>query len=200
MTARWGEDHPKRWDIEALPTRLNGAVPDHIEIRGEVFAKAWFRRHERRTSLRGPKTFVNPRNAASGSLRQLDPSITAGRPLTLYIYGVGAVSGEWQVTSHFDALAQFKAWGLPVNSEVERVRGIKAAEDYYRRLSDQRSALPYEIDGIVYKVDRYDFQRALGEVAKSPRWAIAQAFPAQEAATTLEAIEFRSGEPGLSLR
>ena len=183
--------------LRALPTRLNGAVPDHIEIRGEVFMpKRGFDAMNARLASEGQKTFVNPRNAASGSLRQLDPSITAGRPLTLYVYGVGAVSGEWQVTSHFDALAQFKAWGLPVNSEVERVRGIKAAEDYYRRLSDQRSALPYEIDGIVYKVDRYDFQRALGEVAKSPRWAIARKFPAQEAATTLEAIEFQVGRTG----
>ena len=100
------------------------------------------------------------------------------------------------MASHFEALAQFKAWGLPVNPEVERVRGIQAAEAYYRRLSDQRSELPYEIDGIVYKVDRYDFQRALGEVAKSPRWAIARKFPAQEAATQLEAIEFQVGRTG----
>ena len=183
--------------LRALPTRLHGSVPERIEIRGEVFMpKRGFDAMNARLAAEGQKTFVNPRNAASGSLRQLDPSITASRPLTLYVYGVGAVSGGWQVASHFEALAQFKAWGLPVNPEVERVRGIQAAEAYYRRLSDQRSDLPYEIDGIVYKVDRYDFQRALGEVAKSPRWAIARKFPAQEAATRLEAIEFQVGRTG----
>ena len=183
--------------LRALPTRLNGSAPERIEIRGEVFMpKRGFDAMNARLAAEGQKTFVNPRNAASGSLRQLDPSITASRPLTLYVYGVGAVSGGWQVASHFEALAQFKAWGLPVNPEVERVRGIQAAEAYYRRLSDQRSDLPYEIDGIVYKVDRYDFQRALGEVAKSPRWAIARKFPAQEAATRLEAIEFQVGRTG----
>ena len=183
--------------LRALPTRLNGSSPERIEIRGEVFMpKRGFDAMNARLAAEGQKTFVNPRNAASGSLRQLDPSITASRPLTLYVYGVGAVSGGWQVASHFEALAQFKAWGLPVNSEVERVRGIQAAEAYYRRLSDQRAELPYEIDGIVYKVDRYDFQRALGEVAKSPRWAIARKFPAQEAATQLEAIEFQVGRTG----
>lgn len=183
--------------LRALPTRLNGSSPERIEIRGEVFMpKRGFDAMNARLAAEGQKTFVNPRNAASGSLRQLDPSITASRPLTLYVYGVGAVSGGWQVASHFEALAQFKAWGLPVNPEVERVRGIQAAEAYYRRLSDQRADLPYEIDGIVYKVDRYDFQRALGEVAKSPRWAIARKFPAQEAATQLEAIEFQVGRTG----
>ena len=183
--------------LRALPTRLNGSAPERIEIRGEVFMpKRGFDAMNARLAADGQKTFVNPRNAASGSLRQLDPSITASRPLTLYVYGVGAVSGGWQVASHFEALAQFKAWGLPVNPEVERVRGIQAAEAYYRRLSDQRSDLPYEIDGIVYKVDRYDFQRALGEVAKSPRWAIARKFPAQEAATRLEAVEFQVGRTG----
>jgi DNA ligase (NAD+) len=183
--------------LRALPTRLNGSSPERIEIRGEVFMpKRGFDAMNARLAAEGQKTFVNPRNAASGSLRQLDPSITASRPLTLYVYGVGAVSGGWQVASHVEALAQFKAWGLPVNPEVERVRGIQAAEAYYRRLSDQRADLPYEIDGIVYKVDRYDFQRALGEVAKSPRWAIARKFPAQEAATQLEAIEFQVGRTG----
>ena len=183
--------------LRALPTRLNGSAPERIEIRGEVFMpKRGFDAMNARLASEGQKTFVNPRNAASGSLRQLDPAITASRPLTLYVYGVGAVSGGWQVASHFEALAQFKAWGLPVNPEVERVQGIQAAEAYYRRLSDQRSDLPYEIDGIVYKVDRYDFQRALGEVAKSPRWAIARKFPAQEAATRLEAIEFQVGRTG----
>lgn len=183
--------------LRALPTRLNGSAPERIEIRGEVFMpKRGFDAMNARLASEGQKTFVNPRNAASGSLRQLDPAITASRPLTLYVYGVGAVSGGWQVASHFEALAQFKAWGLPVNPEVERVRGVQAAEAYYRRLSDQRSDLPYEIDGIVYKVDRYDFQRALGEVAKSPRWAIARKFPAQEAATRLEAIEFQVGRTG----
>lgn len=183
--------------LRALPTRLNGSAPERIEIRGEVFMpKRGFEAMNARLAAEGQKTFVNPRNAASGSLRQLDPAITASRPLTLYVYGVGAVSGGWQVASHFEALAQFKVWGLPVNPEVERVRGIEAAEAYYRRLSDQRSGLPYEIDGIVYKVDRYDFQRALGEVAKSPRWAIARKFPAQEAATQLEAIEFQVGRTG----
>ena len=183
--------------LRALPTRLNGSSPERIEIRGEVFMpKRGFDAMNARLAAEGQKTFVNPRNAASGSLRQLDPSITASRPLTLYVYGVGAVSGGWQVASHFEALAQFKAWGLPVNPEVERVRGIQAAEAYYRRLSDQRAELPYEIDGIVYKIDRYDFQRALGEVAKSPRWAIARKFPAQEAATRLEAIEFQVGRTG----
>ena len=153
-----------------------------------------------RLAAEGQKTFVNPRNAASGSLRQLDPSITASRPLTLYVYGVGAVSGGWQVASHFEALAQFKTWGLPVNPEVERVRGIQAAEAYYRRLSDQRAELPYEIDGIVYKVDRYVFNVRWAKWPSHRAGRLLENFQHRKRPPSLKPLSFRSDEPERSRR
>lgn len=183
--------------LRNLPQQLPADAPASIEIRGEVFMpSAGFAAMNRKLQAAGQKTFVNPRNAAAGSLRQLDSNITATRPLTLYVYGIGDVQGEWGVESHSQALAQLKQWGMPVNPWVSTVQGIQAAEHYYDKLIQARDDLPYEIDGIVYKVDRYDFQRALGEVAKSPRWAIARKFPAQEAVTQLKSIDFQVGRTG----
>lgn len=183
--------------LRNLPWQLEGNAPDSIEIRGEVFMpKAGFAAMNRRLAEQGQKTFVNPRNAASGSLRQLDPEITASRPLTLYVYGVGRVQGPWQAVTHSQAMEQFKAWGLPVNPLIKTVESIGEAEAYYESLVAQRDDLDYEIDGIVYKVDKFAFQQALGQVAKSPRWAIARKFPAQEAVTELEAIDFQVGRTG----
>ena len=183
--------------LRSLPWRLKGDCPSSIEIRGEVFMpKAGFDAMNRRLAETGQKTFVNPRNAASGSLRQLDPEITASRPLTLYVYGVGQVSEGWDCQAHSQAMAQFQQWGLPVNPWVRCIQGIEAAEAYYQTLVAERDQLEYEIDGIVYKVDPFAYQRALGQVAKSPRWAIARKFPAQEAVTTLEAIDFQVGRTG----
>ena len=182
--------------LRNLPQQLEGA-PASIEIRGEVFMpRAGFEAMNRKLAQAGQKTFVNPRNAAAGSLRQLDPNITATRPLTLYVYGAGRVQGDWPVHSHQQAMDAFASWGLPVNPWVRTVTGIQAAEAYYDQLAQQREQLEYEIDGIVYKIDRYDYQRALGEVAKSPRWAIARKFPAQEAVTQLRAIDFQVGRTG----
>ena len=184
--------------LRSLPHQLiNGPWPESIEVRGEVFMPSkGFAAMNERLAAGGAKTFVNPRNAAAGALRQLDAKVTASRPLDLYVYGVGERIGDWQVASHSEALALLAHWGLPVNRETRCVDGIDAAEAYYRDLSQRRSDLPYEIDGIVYKIDEYQWQHALGAVAKSPRWAIARKFPAQEAATRLEAIDWQVGRTG----
>lgn len=183
--------------LRSLPQRLRGDVPEVIEIRGEVFMpKSGFDAMNEKLAAAGQKTFVNPRNAASGSLRQLDTQITAQRPLTLYVYGMGYVQGAAPFESHSQVMQRFADWGLPINERIRQVSDVEQAEDYYRELVEARDGLPYEIDGIVYKVDRLDYQKALGEVAKAPRWAIARKFPAQEAVTQLEAIEFQVGRTG----
>ncbi|WP_420550682.1 NAD-dependent DNA ligase LigA [Litorivicinus lipolyticus] len=184
--------------LRALPHQLqNGPWPASIEIRGEVFMpRKGFDAMNRRLAATGLKTFVNPRNAAAGSLRQLDPKVTASRPLDLYVYGAGAVVGDLDAATHSETLAQFERWGLPVNPETRCVDSIEAAEAYYEYLSRRRAELSYEIDGIVYKVDEHQWQRELGAVAKSPRWAIARKFPAQEAATQLQAIDWQVGRTG----
>ena len=143
----------------------------------------------------GEKTFVNPRNAAAGSLRQLDPKITAARPLMMYCYAVGRVEGLKGKT-HSELMDHLTSWGLPLCREREVVSGVDGCLAYFDKMGQQRASLPYDIDGIVYKVNRLDWQQQLGFVAKAPRWAIAHKFPAQEEITRVNAIEFQVGRTG----
>jgi DNA ligase (NAD+) len=184
--------------IRAVPVRLRGAaLPPLLEVRGEVYMpRAGFAALNARLAAEGGKPFVNPRNAAAGSLRQLDPRITAGRPLALFAYGVGARRDGDLPATHGATLARLREWGLPVSPEVACLRGIEACLDYQRRLGARRSELPYEVDGVVYKVDEYALQEQLGYVARAPRFAVAHKFPAEEQATVVEAIDFQVGRTG----
>ncbi len=184
--------------IRSIPLRLlGGGYPPVLEARGEVFMpKSGFEELNRRARERGEKPFANPRNAAAGSLRQLDSRITAGRPLDMFCYGVGAVEGDGLPRRHSQILDQLRVWGLRVNPELKVVTGGAGCLAYYRAVLARRDELPYEIDGVVYKVDRLDQQRNLGYVARAPRWAIAHKFPAQEELTRVVAIEVQVGRTG----
>src|SRR6185437_179565 len=154
--------------------------PGVLEVRGEVYMpKAAFNTFNERARKRGERTLANPRNGAAGSLRQLDPRITASRPLAFYAYAVGEVRGGELPDTHSQTLLKLRDWGLPVSPQVEVARDIEGLLAYYRRIGDQRDGLPYDIDGVVYKLDRYDQQREMGFVSRAPRWAIAHKFPAQ---------------------
>ena len=169
--------------IRSVPLQLRGSKPPPVlEARGEVFmTRKSFEALNLRQAARGDKTFANPRNAAAGSLRQLDPSITAERSLDLFFYGVGAIAGWTTPQRHSEILAALRAFGLRTCPEIAVVDGVDGCLEYYGRIGSRRSALAYDIDGVVYKVDRLDWQRDLGFVARAPRWAIAHKFPAQEA-------------------
>jgi len=186
--------------IRAVPLKLQGEIPAVLEVRGEVFMPlAGFEAMNDKARAAGDKVFANPRNAAAGSLRQLDPKITASRPLMFYAYAVGAVEDPAQLLnskSHYARLQQLKGWGVPVCPEIRHVTGLQAALDYQQSILTKRSALPYEIDGVVLKVDDLAQQQALGFVARAPRWAIAFKFPAQEKTTTLVDVEFQVGRTG----
>ena len=183
--------------IRRVPLRLQGEAPTLVEIRGEIYLPLkGFHAMNRRLEAEGAKTFVNPRNAAAGALRQLDPAMTAQRPLDLVCYALGAMeSGELPET-HAEVLEQLRSWGLPVsdlNTVVDSVDGCLAR---YQHLQTQRPELPYEIDGVVYKVDSLALRAELGQVARAPRWAIAHKFPAEEASTRLLDVEFQVGRTG----
>ncbi|WP_207062458.1 NAD-dependent DNA ligase LigA [Motiliproteus sp. SC1-56] len=184
--------------VHSVPLRLRGdGWPARLEIRGEIYLpKAGFEAINERARSRGEKPFVNPRNAAAGSLRQLDPRITAERPLELCVYGVGLVEGEALAGGQVETLTRLREWGLRTNPEMARVCGIEACLEYYQRLAEKRNGLPYEIDGIVFKVDDLGLQRRLGFVSRAPRWAIAHKFPAQEELTLLQGVEFQVGRTG----
>lgn len=184
--------------VRSIPLRLLGeGYPPVLEARGEVFMpKSGFEALNRRARERGEKPFANPRNAAAGSLRQLDSRITAERPLDMFCYGVGAVEGGVLPPRHSQILDRLRAWGLRVNPELKVVTGGAGCLAYYQAMLARRDALPYEIDGVVYKVDRLDQQRNLGYVARAPRWAIAHKFPAQEELTRVIAIEVQVGRTG----
>jgi DNA ligase (NAD+) len=184
--------------IRSVPLTLRGAgLPPLLEVRGEVYmTRRSFEQLNRRASERGEKTFVNPRNAAAGSLRQLDPGVTASRALDLFCYGVGA-TGQWRMPRrHSEVLAALREFGLRTCPAAEVVEGVRGALDYYARLGQRRDALGYDIDGAVYKVDRIDWQRDLGFVARAPRWAVAHKFPAQEETTVVRDVEFQVGRTG----
>jgi DNA ligase (NAD+) len=184
--------------IRSIPLRLRGAgFPALLEVRGEIYMpKAGFERLNQRARERGEKAFVNPRNAAAGSLRQLDARITAQRPLEMCCYSVGQVQGGHLPDRHSQVLDCLRSWGLRINSESAVVRGIDACEAYYQALAERRDRLPYDIDGIVFKVNEFALQQRLGFVSRAPRWAIARKFPAQEEMTQLLDVEFQVGRTG----
>ena len=184
--------------MHSVPLRLLGKdFPQVLEVRGEVFMpKAGFEKLNQQAREKGDKEFANPRNAAAGSLRQLDPAVTANRPLSLYCYAVGVVEGGVMANTHYEILQQLKVFGLPVCNEIKRVKGINACVSYYEEILSRRDALPYDIDGIVYKVDALELQQRLGFVARAPRWAIAHKFPAQEEISRIIDVDFQVGRTG----
>ena len=184
--------------IDAVPLRLIGNdYPSTLEVRGEVFMpKAGFEAYNKKALAADEKAFVNPRNAAAGSLRQLDPKMTAERPLDIYVYAVGLVEGGDVPDRHSDILDQLQQWGLRTCPDREVVEGVSGCLSYYEKIGDKREALPYEIDGVVYKVDEIALQRELGFVSRAPRWALAHKFPAQEELTVVCGIEFQVGRTG----
>lgn len=184
--------------IGAIPLRLSGSsYPALLEVRGEVFMPvAGFEKLNAKAREVGEKIFVNPRNAAAGSLRQLDSRITATRPLSFFVYGVGQVAQGSLPDKHADILRALHGWGLPANPELQLVADINGCFAYYEHLAQKRDKLPYEIDGIVYKVNDLVLQKELGFVARAPRWAIARKFPAQEEITQVLDVEFQVGRTG----
>ncbi|KAF0863856.1 NAD-dependent DNA ligase LigA [Pseudomonas sp. LD120] len=183
--------------VRNIPLKLHGSGwPATLEVRGEVFmSKAGFERLNAAQLESGGKTFANPRNAAAGSLRQLDSKITASRPLEFCCYGLGQVSADIADT-HIGNLEQLKQWGMPISRELRLAKGIDECLDYYREIGERRNALPYEIDGVVFKVNNIASQRELGFRAREPRWAIAHKFPAMEELTELLDVEFQVGRTG----
>ncbi|WP_334050458.1 NAD-dependent DNA ligase LigA [Alteromonas gracilis] len=186
--------------ISNVPLTLRGDhYPARVEVRGEVFMpREGFAKLNEQQKETGGKVFANPRNAAAGSLRQLDSKITAKRPLMFYAYSLGVVQPESFTlpSTHSERLAQLGQWGLPLCPDIDTAEGGRGCLDYYNRILEKRDNLPYDIDGVVFKVDRIDLQAALGFVARAPRWAIAQKFPAQEEVTTLLDVEFQVGRTG----
>jgi DNA ligase (NAD+) len=184
--------------IRNIPLRLRGEnIPKEVEVRGEVFINnAGFERLNATAAVKGEKTFANPRNAAAGSLRQLDSKVTAKRPLMMYAYSMGVVTGAELPETHFGQLEQLKEWGLPMSPETKLVSGADNALLYYQDIMQRRAELAYEIDGVVIKVNNKAFQEQLGFVARAPRWAIAFKFPAQEEITQLLDVEFQVGRTG----
>ncbi|UVM12968.1 NAD-dependent DNA ligase LigA [Pseudomonas protegens] len=183
--------------VRNIPLKLQGSGwPATLEVRGEVFmSKAGFERLNAAQLEAGGKTFANPRNAAAGSLRQLDSKITASRPLEFCCYGLGQVSADIADT-HIGNLERLKQWGMPISRELRLAKGIDECLDYYREIGKRRNALPYEIDGVVFKVNSIASQRELGFRAREPRWAIAHKFPAMEELTELLDVEFQVGRTG----
>ncbi len=184
--------------IASVPLKLEGKnIPDVLEVRGEVYlSHAGFQELNRQAVAEGLNPFVNPRNAAAGSLRQLDPGMTAKRPLEMFCYGVGKATGGSLADTHMEILAQLRDWHLRVYEDVRKVNGLDGCVEYYRYYEQQREKLPFEIDGVVFKVDSLALQEQLGLVARAPRWAIARKFPAQEKETTVLGIDIQVGRTG----
>ncbi|AUX94313.1 NAD-dependent DNA ligase LigA [Mixta gaviniae] len=184
--------------IRAIPLRLKGDnIPARLEVRGEVFMnQAGFEKLNEEARRTGGKVFANPRNAAAGSLRQLDPRITARRPLTFFCYGFGLVEGGELPHTHWERLQQFKAWGIPVSDRIRLSHSAEEVLAFYHQVERDRPQLGFDIDGVVIKVDSQELQERLGFVARAPRWAIAFKFPAQEQLTTVRDVEFQVGRTG----
>jgi len=182
--------------IRAIPLKLHGVGwPPLLEVRGEIYMpRAGFEAFNRKAQEMGEKPLVNPRNGAAGSLRQLDPQLTAKRPLAFFAYGTA--TRDNLPDTQYEALARLREWGFPVNPEIRRVMGLRGCLDYHRRMAGLRSSLGYDIDGVVYKVDRFDQQGFLGFVSKAPRWALAHKFPAEEEITRLLDIDVQVGRTG----
>jgi len=184
--------------IKSVPLHLQGEdYPELLEVRGEIYMpKQGFENLNARLAKEGLKTFANPRNAAAGSLRQLDSKITAQRPLAIYCYAVGEVQGGKMPDTHYAQLQQLIHWGFRVCPEIKVVQGVQGCADYYQAIGQKRNSLPYDIDGVVYKVNSLALQQSLGFVSRAPRWAIAHKFPAQEEITELVDVEFQVGRTG----
>jgi len=184
--------------IPSVPLQLLGSGwPSLVEIRGEVYMTIeGFHRLNKRMADAGEKTFVNPRNAAAGSLRQLDPRVTAARPLKFFCYGVGDWVGQDKPATQFDLLDRMRSWGIPVSPDVDLVSGMEGCQDYYNETAARRASLPYEIDGVVFKVNSFALQDELGFVSRAPRWAVASKFPAQEEMTIVKSVDFQVGRTG----
>jgi DNA ligase (NAD+) len=184
--------------IASVPLRLLGeGYPAVLEVRGEIYMpKAGFEAFNAKMRALGEKTFVNPRNAAAGSLRQLDPRLTAQRPLDIFCYAVGQVDGGTVPDTHYAILQQFRAWGLRVCPDIRIVQGAAGCLDYFHDIGARRNGLPYDIDGVVYKVNSIATQQELGFISRAPRWAVAHKFPAQEEITELEGVDFQVGRTG----
>jgi DNA ligase (NAD+) len=184
--------------IPSVPLRLRGnGIPDLVEVRGEVYMpRAGFEGLNRRLADQGEKTFVNPRNAAAGSLRQKKSTVTARRPLEMCAYSVAVTDESLLPGTQWESLQQVQRWGFRINPEMRKALGAGECLEAYEELMQKRDALPYEIDGIVFKVNRLDQQEKLGFVSRAPRWAIAQKFPAQEELTVIEDVEFQVGRTG----
>jgi DNA ligase (NAD+) len=183
--------------IHKVPHRLKGHPPPVVEARGEVFMPLkGFERMNRLLREQGEKVYINPRNSASGSLRQLDPRITAKRPLDMFFYALGMVEGGKLPDTQWRLLKEFEQWGLPVSHEATVVKGVEGLLGYFRAMGEKRTSLTYQIDGVVYKLNRRADQERLGFVSRAPRWATAHKFPAEEATTTVLKIEFQVGRTG----
>ncbi len=182
--------------IRTVPLKLHAkGWPSLLEVRGEIYMpRAGFDRFNQKALERGEKPLVNPRNGAAGSLRQLDPQLTARRPLAFFAYGTA--SRDQLPETQFETLSQLKEWGFPVNPEIRRVKGLGGCLDYHAQMAARRPRLGYDIDGVVYKVDRYDQQGFLGFISKAPRWALAHKFPAEEELTRLLDIDIQVGRTG----
>ena len=183
--------------IRSVPHQLSGKAPPVLEVRGEVFMRIkGFELMNKQAQERGEKVFVNPRNAAAGSLRVLDPRITARRPLQMYFYSIGIVAGGALAAKQSELLKAFEDWGLPICPDARVVHGVEGLLTYYRDMGERRGSLPYQIDGVVYKLDSRPDQERLGFVSRAPRWATAHKFPAEEALTVVRGIEFQVGRTG----
>ena len=193
-----GEDvTPNARTLRGIPLRLHGKAPAVLDVRGEIYmTRADFERMNQRQRAAGEKTFVNPRNAAAGGVRQLDPRITARRPLRFSAHGFGRIDGWRDFEKHSELLDALEALGLPVYRERRVVRGAEGLVGFHREIGERRGALPFDIDGVVYKVNSLELQRRLGYVAREPRWAVAHKFPAQEETTEVMAIEVQVGRTG----
>jgi DNA ligase (NAD+) len=184
--------------IESIPLRLRGGnFPNLLEVRGEVYIpKAAFKQLNEDASQRGEKLFANPRNAAAGSLRQLDPKITATRPLAFFCYDVGVVKGSHLPQTNSEVLAWLAEWGLRIVVDAKVVTGLSGCVAYQEAMAAKRDSLPYQIDGVVFKVNRIDLQKKLGFVSRAPRFAIAYKFPAEEEISKVLSVEFQVGRTG----
>jgi DNA ligase (NAD+) len=193
-----GEDvTPNVRTIRSIPLRLHGRAPALIDVRGEIYmTRADFERMNERQRAAGERTFVNPRNAAAGGVRQLDPKITARRPLRFSAHGFGRIEGWRRFERHSELLDALEALGLPVHRERQVVHGAEGLVAFHQRIAAARGELPFDIDGVVYKVNSLELQRGLGYVAREPRWAVAHKYPAQEENTEVLAIEVQVGRTG----